>query len=547
MRAPRNTVLSRAIGLALLLGAAAAAGEDGGGPLPRPDGPTRTIGDTGAPAPLSALQAPTASYARPPPWRSPRGTVERGELAPFIAAVGSGRPLELWQGLNLTQLEGLLAGLELPPRSFALHQLWRHVLRTAANPPVGVRDGEHFTALRLEALDRSGLLDDMAELLRAQPAGPIIKALGAKLDIGLGRRGAGCQTTKALTSPSSGFGRLKGATQLLAGYCAAAGDAAAAGLAVELARDEGFEAELPRAELAGIAEASTPKLQLPGRLLLLDYRFLELLGPVEAQRLLARAESALLVALAQNHGIDASLEVAAAEAALELNALPAEAAGEAYRRLASADGDPEREANPRLRRALLFRRLELARTPPQRARLMDTLIDAAKASELRAPLAHLLAPRLHGLAPSPDLGWFAETAIEIALSQGMARPPALAEMGEFARSRFDAQSLDRLATLLDALDLDVPIALWDAAGRTPQPSGGYLPETGVLAELAEAAKRSEAGRTVLLVMRALGPGGPAGAHVLALGDVVRALRGVGLDALRLALKALLPTWLRGTR
>jgi hypothetical protein len=545
--------------------------------LPRPDGPTQSFGDAVVPAPRSALPTPAAPYARPAPWRSPRGTVERGELAPVIAEDGSGMPLELWRGLNLTELEGLLAGLELPPRSFALHQLWRRVLRAAANPPVGVRDGEHFTALRLEALYRSGLLDDMAELLRAQPAGPIIKALGARLDIGLGRREVGCQTITALASPSSGLpGRLKGETQLLAGYCAAAaGDAAAAGLAVELAREEGFEAELPLAVLASVAAALRRKVQLPGRVLLLDYRFLELMGSVDVQQLFARAEPALIVALAHDRGIDAGLELAAAEAAMQLNALPAGAAGEAYRRLAaSADGDPE--ADPRLRRALLFRALASARAPGQRARLIGALIDEAKASELRAPLARLLAPQLSGLVPSPDLGWFAETAIEIALSafdygrghawaaglppwqalievadaeQGAAGPPSLAAMAEFARSRLDAETLDRLATLLDALDVDVPIALWDTAGRTLHPSGGYLPETGVLAELAEAAKRGEAGRTILLVLHALGPRGPAEAHVLALGDAVRALRRVGLegDARRLALEALLPAWLRANR
>jgi hypothetical protein len=574
MRVPRNTALSRVLGPALLLAVASAAGEDGGGGRLRPDGPAQSW-DAGAPGPQAVLPTPSAPYSRPAPWRAPRGTVERGELAPVIED-GSGLPLELWQGLNLTQLEGLLAGLQLPPRSGALRQLWRRMLLAAANPPVGVRDGEHFTALRLEALYRSGLLDDMAELLRAQPAGPIIRVLSARLDIGLGRRDVGCQTVTALASPRSGLpGRLKGETQLLAGYCAAAaGAGAAAGLAVELAREEGFDAELPLAVLAGVAAASTAKPPLPERVLLLDYRFLELLGPVDAQQLLARAEPALLVALAQERGIDARLQVAAMEAALELNALPEEAAREAYRRLAAtAAGDPDRQADPRLRRALLFRALELARAPMQRARLLRALIDEAKTSELRAALARLLAPQLGGLVPSPELAGFAATAVEIALAasdygrarawasglppwqalidvadaeRGAARPPSLAAMTEFARSRLDAQTLDRLATLLDALDVDVPIALWDAAGRTPQPAGGYLPETGVLAELADAAKRGEVGRTILLAMRALGPYAPAGAHVLALGDAVRALNRVHLygDARRLALEALLPAWPR---
>ena len=80
--------------------------------------------------------------------------------------------------------------------------------------------------------------------------------------------------------------------------------------------------------------------------------------------------------------------------------------------------------------------------------------------------------------------------------------------------------------MLDALDIDVPIPLWDAASRTPQPAGGYLPETGVLAELARSAKRGDAGRTMLLVMRTLGADGPEGANMLALGDAIRALKRV---------------------
>jgi hypothetical protein len=92
----------------------------------------------------------------------------------------------------------------------------------------------------------------------------------------------------------------------------------------------------------------------------------------------------------------------------------------------------------------------------------------------------------------------------------------------------------------------VPIVLWDAANRTPQPAGGYLPETGVLADLAQAAKRKEVGRAILLAMRTLGPDGPAGANTLALGDAMRALRAVGLeaDARGLALEALIVVWPR---
>jgi hypothetical protein len=47
-------------------------------------------------------------------------------------------------------------------------------------------------------------------------------------------------------------------------------------------------------------------------------------------------------------------------------------------------------------------------------------------------------------------------------------------------------------------------------------------------------------------MRALGPGGPSGANLLALGDAIRALKRIGLeaDARRLGLEALLVVWPR---
>jgi hypothetical protein len=127
------------------------------------------------------------------------------------------------------------------------------------------------------------------------------------------------------------------------------------------------------------------------------------------------------------------------------------------------------------------------------------------------------------------------------------RLPGLAPIEDLAhRGSLGADVLHRLATLLNALDIEVPIPLWDAASRMPQPSGGHLPETGVLADLAQAAKRKEVGRVFLLVMRTLGPDGPEGANVLALGDSVRALKVAGLeaDARGMALEALVAVWPR---
>ena len=114
------------------------------------------------------------------------------------------------------------------------------------------------------------------------------------------------------------------------------------------------------------------------------------------------------------------------------------------------------------------------------------------------------------------------------------------------RGGFSAPVLHRLATVLDALDYQVPMDLWHQASSTPQPNDGHLPETGVLTELQEASSRKEFARTLLLVMRTLGPKGPEGAHIIALGDAIRALKRVGLeaDARRIGFEALFSAWPR---
>ena len=190
------------------------------------------------------------------------------------------------------------------------------------------------------------------------------------------------------------------------------------------------------------------------------------------------------------------------------------------------------------------------------------------------------------LPRQPEIGWFAETAIEVMLAAGQyekarawavfagavstngaaalqhwralidiadparaaaSRGQSLTSVEELALSgRFSAEMLHRLATVLDALDYNVPIPLWEAASRTPQPNSGHLPATGVLPRLSDASKKREQGRTILLTMQTLGPSGAEGAHIIALGDSMRALKRVGFEpeARRLGLEALFAGWPR---
>ena len=262
---------------------------------------------------------------------SPRGgTVERGELAPVMAPDASGLPLELWRGLDLKTLEELLAGLDLPPRSPALHQLWRRMLLSSATPPAGAPIAEHFVALRLEALYRSGPArrhGDACSTRAAPPDPSIAGAAGAARHRPRPARG-GLPSGQGAGAPSSGLpGRLKGETQLLAGYCAAvAGDAQGAGLAAELAREEGIDAELPLAVLAGVAAGSKPQAALAQARAAARLPLPRAAGrrSMRAQ-IFDKAEPALLARLPGDIQAEPRLQIAAAEAALRLNALPADA------------------------------------------------------------------------------------------------------------------------------------------------------------------------------------------------------------------------------
>ena len=236
-----------------------------------------------------------------------------------------------------------------------------------------------------------------------------------------------------------------------------------------------------------------------------------------------------------------------------------------------------------MRRAALFKAIEAERTPQRKTRAVRSLLDEARRSGHYMQTAAMLSGAIAELVPAPEIGWFAETAVEINLAAARydaarrwAEPqtPAerygglrhwlvlidvadakwrgqrgehLADAEQFAvRGRLGAELMHRLVTVLDALDYQIPIPLWEQASRSPQPGGGHLPETGVLSQLQDAARKKEHGRTVLLAMRTLGPDSGDTAHMIALGDTIRALRRAGLetDARRLGLEALFSGWPR---
>jgi hypothetical protein len=541
--------------------------------------------------------APPAPGAAPPPGTQVMQEaipppVEKGDLAPVMATDGSGLPFELWSGLNTESIEKLISQIEIPPRSPALHALWKRLITADVTPPSGTAADGKFTALRLEVLYRSGLAKEAAQELAKQPAtatDPLLAMLSARNELASGNAAHACEIAQAAAALKGAIPqRLKGQSILMSGYCAVlAKDTALAGLAAELAREEGQEVSPGLEALDAMSVGAKPKITVTKQLTLLDYRLTESVGGVPHKDILEKGEPALLVALSSDAKTPVDLGLPAAEAAARLNALAPEVLAATYRANAGTETADALLGVGKLqgaaKRAGLFKAAEAEQTPMKKTRLIRAFIDDAKRQGLQFQALLVAAPMIAAINPHPEISWFAETGAEICLASGQYdlarkwvatanvpdRPggnldhwlaladiadPGFAKRGESLPAletlaqggRIKPDDLHRLATVLDALGYNVPIPLWEAASRTPQPTAGYLPETGVLSELQDAAKKKEFGHTVLLAMKTLGPNGAEGAHMIALGDSIRALKRAGLeaDARRLGLEALLGAWPR---
>lgn len=549
-------------------------------------------------ADASAGVSPPGTYGAPisssPQSASASAGIVRGELAPVVASDGSGLPHGLWQGIEAGRFERLLAKLDIPPRSPALHALWRRLITASVEP--GQTGAQQFRALKAEALYRSGLIEDSAKQLEAaSEAHPVLGVLSARADIARRKNDSGCEAIKTVIPKKADLPTpLRADALLIAGYCAAVNDnVAGAGLMADLAREDGVDAPLGLAALDALASGQKAKLTIPKRVTAIDYRLLERLGPLDPTQIVERAEPSLLAAIAQDAGSDAKLRLAAAEAGSRLNVVDATQLAAIYRSQAFAPdvlADPlNTRTDPLQRRALLFKAAEAERTPQKKARVIRALLDDARRSGIYLQTLALVTKVADDVPRAQEVGWFAETGIEIALANGrydaarswvaftagMDRGQYAGEQGPLGhwlalidiadaelksqrgaslasvealalRGRYTPDLLHRLATVLDALDYNVPHALWEAASRTPQPTTGHLPETGVLPELLDASKKKSFGLTVLLAMRTLGPTGADGAHMIALGDAIRALKRTGLeaDARRIAVEALFAGWPR---
>ncbi len=378
----------------------------------------------------------TPMHAADPPRRPAAGAetvmrdaipvpVETGDLAPVMSSDGSGLPYELWRGLDISGIEGLISELQIPPRSPALHNLWKRLITSGVTPPAGDSENKKFSALRLEALYRSGLAADAARELEKQDAAadPVTAALASRNAFANADPAKGCGiAAKAVGLKGDVPKRIKGEAILISGYCAAAaGDLPGAGLAAELAREEGVPVSPGLESLDALSIKAKPKLTPAETYSVIDYYLMDMAG-VGGELPADKAEPALLVTIANDANAKLPVRLAAAELAARLNALPPDHLAALY-----ASGPVPQNADALLaggqtsstrRRADLFKAAEGEKTPMKKTRLIRALIDDAKRSGLPFQTMQMLARATAAINPQPEIGWFAETAAEIGLASG---------------------------------------------------------------------------------------------------------------------------------
>jgi len=478
-------------------------------------------------------------------------------------------PYDLWRGVDARELEKLLAVAPLPSPSPALAGLIARALAT------GEAAGAEDLALRVQALERAGRVVEAADLLaRAAPTNdPRLLGRYALALLALGREDDACEVQfgDAGAAPA---GRPGGEALLVAVYCAAAkGDLPGAKLALQLARDGGADVGLAAAALGRLSKIPTKQPPIPKNVTVTDYLFLSLGENRPKADLAVKADPELLFLLARDDTAPAELRVASAERAAALNVIAGEDLARAYREAAKAL--PKTAQSPPALRARLFAAFEGAPSVKIRAESIAALLASARDQGIEVAIAEALAEASAGLVEDQDAAAFAETGIRVAAlagdeesawawvhaggerlqcwqlllaasdPQGPRAEAALAQGVELAlKGGLPPPLLHRLVTVLDALNYEVPIPLWNEASKTPQPSDGALPATGALTSLKEAADAGEVGRTVLIAAAVLGPSGAKGAHLIALGDALRALKRVGLDAeaRRIGFEALYAHW-----
>lgn len=529
------------------------------------------------------------------------GQVDEGSVG-LLDDGNGGLGIAMWAGTGRQVVERLLPQIPGATTSPVMGDLARRLLLTAARPPQGAHGGVSLLALRLRQLNAAGRSNDIAQLMarsggaRPSPVAAMEFAIGA---LGAGDAVRACDMLSDLPVGGDPSSDAVAAFALkLSIFCQiSGGQTGAANLTADLAREQGLQDPYFLALAAAATDGLRLEASMPAVLDALTFRMMQLAKRPLPSDAVARLAPNVLVSVAEDRSYDPEILVAAAERAAALGLLSGDEMAAAYLSVPYTREDVDgvrigREpASPYRRRALFHQAVLDERVPAGRADILSALF--FREADGPAYRATLIAHQgsLSSVPPSSVLTAFAPLAVRAFIEQGdrvragmwlavldgqdaaprqqrelhallrLIDPGALVmpvgtkvEEGSDFIPPILQDALDDLAlggaardfaaleiVLLDALGLPVSQSVWGALLAAGELPSGAVPPSAMMRKLQLASTNAQVGETVLLVLAGLGEAGPAGTHPKSLGEMVSALRHVGLDeeARRLAVEALL--------
>jgi hypothetical protein len=449
----------------------------------------------------------------------------------------------------------------------AMLALARRVLLSGADAPRG--DADAAARERFEALGKMGAADELATMASGAGASlsdVAIAQYAAQAELARGQRVQACNRGRAAQVGEQAPPFLL----RLRAYCsAAAGDRAAADLALELARAQNAADAWYTGAVAaaGGAPGARPPAARYDNSLAVQLSIAGQLRP--GPNPLANSSTLALVALARSEQAPQPQRAQAAALAFRRGAISATEA----RTILVATPAEITSALPPILPAL--RQVTAAPASPEAAAAIAGVLRQASANADFAAAARFFKADIAALQSAPDAAsavLFARAALaagDAQLGQRLVASARHAGADEAALAPLDAalvaltgarneqatmamqRRIDRAAgqraraaardvTILAALGAPMDGAVQSFLLANP-PQGGARAESGAMLALASAVERNAVGEGALLAVAAAGEGGPARLDAESVASIVRALRGLRLEdeARRVAAEAIL--------
>lgn len=475
---------------------------------------------------------------------------------------------DIWSRSDPAVLAVVFARLPAVYDSPAMLALARRVLLSGADAPRG--DADAAARERFEALGKMGAADELATMASGAGASlsdVAIAQYAAQAELARGQRVQACNRGRAAQVGEQAPPFLL----RLRAYCAAAaGDRAAADLALELARAQNAADAWYTGAVAaaGGAPGSRPPTARYDNSLAVQLSIAGQLRP--GPNPLANSSTLALVALARNEQAPQPQRAQAAALAFRRGAIGAQEA----RTILAATPAEIVSALPPIVPAL--RQVAAAPASPEAAAAIAGVLRQASAYADFAAAARFFKADIAALQSAPDAAaavLFARAALaagDAELGQRLVASARQAGADEAALAPLDAalvaltgarnaqqagmamqRRIDRAAgqraraaardvTILSALGAPMDGAVQSFLLANP-PQGGARAESGAMLALASAVERNAVGEGALLAVAAAGEGGPARLDAESIAAIVRALRGLRLEdeARRVAAEAIL--------